>query len=128
MKGVSQLETLNPYTTVQAETMSNQSNNISVDGLGDTVVKGTKGSWIKASGVNFSNGADTLTIKASSKNGAVIKVCTGSANGTAITYAEIPAGSSMSEITVPVVNSVSGNKDVYFVFSDNISFDSWSFK
>ena len=51
-----------------------------------------------------------------------------SENGTAITYAEIPAGSSMSEITVPVVNSVSGNKDVYFVFSDNISFDSWSFK
>lgn len=128
MKGVSQLETLNPYTTVQAETMSNQSNDISVEGLGDTVVKGTKGSWIKASGVNFSNGADTLTIKASSKNGAVIKVCTGSANGTAITYAEIPAGSSMSEITVPVVNSVSGNKDIYFVFSDNISFDSWSFK
>ena len=128
MKGVSQLETLNPYTTVQAETMSNQSNDISVEGLGDTVVKGSKGSWIKASGVNFSNGADTLTIKASSKNGAVIKVCTGSANGTAITYAEIPAGSSMSEITVPVVNSVSGNKDIYFVFSDNISFDSWSFK
>lgn len=108
--------------------MSNQSNDISVEGLGDTVVKGSKGSWIKASGVNFSNGADTLTIKASSKNGAVIKVCTGSANGTAITYAEIPAGSSMSEITVPVVNSVSGNKDIYFVFSDNISFDSWSFK
>ena len=128
MKGVSQLETLNPYTTVQAETMSNQSNDISVEGLGDTVVKGSKGSWIKASGVNFSNGADTLTIKASSKNGAVIKVCTGSANGTAITYAEIPAGSSMSEITVPVVNSVSGNKDIYFVFSDDISFDSWSFK
>ena len=128
MKGVSQLETLNPYTTVQAETMSNQSNDISVEGLGDTVVKGSKGSWIKANGVNFSNGADTLTIKASSKNGAVIKVCTGSANGTAITYAEIPAGSSMSEITVPVVNSVSGNKDIYFVFSDDISFDSWSFK
>ena len=128
MKGVSQLETLNPYTTVQAETMSNQSNDISVEGLGDTVVKGSKGSWIKASGVNFSNGADTLTIKASSKNGAVIKVCTGSANGTAITYAEIPAGGSMSEITVPVVNSVSGNKDIYFVFSDDISFDSWSFK
>ncbi len=127
MSGISQLKTLSPYQTVQAETMSNQSKDITVTGLGDSIVTGTKGSWIKASGVNFSNGATTMTVKASSKNGAVIKICTDSANGSAITYAEIPAGGVMSEITVPVINSVSGSKDVYFVFSGDISFDSWSF-
>lgn len=127
MAGIAQLKTLSPYQTVQAETMSNQSCDISVSGLGDTVVSGTKGSWIKASGVNFSSSASTLAVKASSKNGAVIKVCTGSTDGTAITYAEIPAGGTMSEITVPVVNSVSGSNDVYFVFSGDVSFDWWCF-
>ena len=124
--GVSQLETLNPYTTVQAETMSNQSKNIRVNGLGNTTVSADKGEWIKASGVNFSNGENSLTIKASSKSGSVIKVCTGSPSGTAITYVEIPAGSSQ-EITVPVVNEVTGQKDVYFVFSGQAEMDYWVF-
>ncbi|MCI7805152.1 MAG: endo-1,4-beta-xylanase [Oscillospiraceae bacterium] len=127
MEGVAQLKTLSPNQKVQAETMSNQSKDISVSGLGDTVVSGTKGSWIKASGVNFSGNENSLTIKASAKNGAVIKVCTGSATGSAVTYVEIPAGGTMSEITVPVVNSVSGSKDVYFVFSGDINFDYWCF-
>ena len=128
MSGISQLKSLNPYQSIQAETMSNQSKDITVTGLGNTTVKGVKGSWIKANGVNFSNGTKSLTIKASSNNGAVIKVCSGSTNGTAITYVEIPAGGSMSEVTVPTINSVSGNKDIYFVFSDDLEFDSWSFK
>ena len=127
MAGIAQLKSLNPYTKVQSETMSNQSKDISVSGLGNTTVKGTKGSWIKASGVNFTNDADALTVCASSKNGAVIKVCTGSADGKAITYAEIPAGGTMSEIKVPVVNSVSGAKDLYFVFSGDLEFDYWCF-
>lgn len=125
--GVKQIESLNPYTTVQAETMSNQSQGIAVNGLSDTTVTGTKGSWTKVSGVNFSNGAKTLTVKACSKSGAVIKVCTGGTNGDVVTYAEIKAGSTPEEITVPVVNSVSGNKDLYFVFSGDVTFDSWSF-
>lgn len=41
-------------------------------------------------------------------------------------YAEIPAGSTFNEITVPV-SSVSGTKDVYFVFSDSADFDYWYF-
>lgn len=127
MSGIAQLKSLSPYQTVQAETMSNQSSDISVNGLGNTTVKGTKGSWIKASGVNFSSGAKTLTINAASKSGAIIKVCSDSTNGKAIAYAEIPAGSSMNKITVPVINSVSDSKDIYFVFSGDVEFDSWSF-
>ncbi|MGN0621904.1 MAG: endo-1,4-beta-xylanase [Porcipelethomonas sp.] len=127
MAGIPQLKSINPDQKVQAETMSNQSNDISVSGLGDTVVTGTKGSWIKASGVDFSGNESNLTVRASSEKGAVIKVCTGSADGLAVTYAEIPAGSSMSEVTVPVINSVSGSKDVYFVFSGEIEMDYWYF-
>lgn len=125
MTGIAQLQKLNPYTTVQAECMSSQSNDIAVNGLGDTTVSGKKGSWFKVSGVNFSNGTKTMTVKASSANGAAIKVCTGSTNGDVIGYAEVPAGG-MTEISVPV-NNVSGSKDVYFVFSDALELDSWSF-
>lgn len=127
MAGVSQLKALSPYSVVQAETMSNQSTGILVSGLGNTTVSGTKGDWIKVSGVDFSKGADSLTINASSKNGAVIKVCTKSASGTAIAYAEIPSGGTISAVTAPTVSSVSGSQDVYFVFSGDLTFDSWSF-
>ncbi|MCR5122798.1 MAG: endo-1,4-beta-xylanase, partial [Ruminococcus sp.] len=105
MKGVSQIESLNPYTTVQAETMSNQSDDVVVNGLRDTTVSMKSGSWIKVSGVNFSKGVDTITIKGKG-NGTVIKVCTGSTNGTVIGYVELDG--TMSEQTVSAISSVSG--------------------
>ncbi len=126
MKGVSQIETLDPYKTVQAETMSSQSKGISVDGLQDTKVIGKKGDWTKVSGVNFKNGVDSITIKASSSNGGKIKICAGSPNGDVIGYADL--SSSMESVTVPAVSSISGTKDVYFVFSGDVQFDSWSVK
>lgn len=124
MKGVSQLETLDPYKTVQAETMSNQSKNISIDGLRDTKVIGKKGDWTKVSGVNFKNGVSSITVKASSSNGGKIKMCVGSPTGDVIGYADI--SSTLEELTFPAVSSVSGTKDVYFVFSGDVQFDSWS--
>ena len=126
MKGVSQLETLDPYETQRAATMSDQAG-INVKGVGNTVVSQIdKGDWIKVSGVNFSKGAGSVTVKASSQSGAVIKICTGSPTGEAIGYVEVPAGS-MSEITAPV-NDISGTKDLYFVFSGSLEFDSWVFE
>ena len=64
------------------------------------------------------------TIKGSG-NGTVIKVCTGSASGTPVAYIEVPSGGSMQEITAPVLN-LSGKNDLYFVFNNNISMDSWN--
>ena len=125
MTGISQLKTISPYQKNQAETMSNQSNDISVTGLGDTIVSGKSGSWIKVSGVNFAKGSSQLTVRASSVSGAALKICTGGTDGEVMGYAEIPAGG-MSEITVPV-NSVSGTKDIYFVFSGSLDFDYWQF-
>ncbi len=126
MTAIAQLKTLNPYTTVQAETMSHQGG-INVSGQGDTVVSEIdKGDWIRATGVNFSSGCETLTVRVSSQNGAAIKVCTGTASGDAIGYVEVPAGG-MTEITVPV-ESISGTKDICFVFSGQLEFDWWCFE
>ena len=132
-KGVAQLELLNPYEKVQAETMSNQSGMvdqstpaITVNGVGDTVVSSNKsGAWTKVAGVDFSKGASTITVRASSKNGCVIKVCAGSPSGEAVTYVEVPAGGSMSEITVPIVGSLGSKSDLCFVFNGQAEFDWW---
>lgn len=124
MKGVSQIETLNPYKTVQAETMSNQSKGISTTGLQNTKVVGKKGEWIKVSGVNLKNGVSAIKINANAKSGsAAIKICAGSPTGDVIGYAEVTSG----EVEVPAVTSMTGTKDIYFVFSGDVEFDSWSF-
>lgn len=124
MGGTSQLETLNPYQTVQAETMANQAG-IQIKGLGDTVVTDIQaGDWVKVKGVEFSGGCKTMTVRASSKSGAVIKVM--DSKGTAFAYAEIPAGGQMTDITV-ACNSITGVNDITFEFSGEMEFDSWSF-
>ncbi|MDE6019705.1 MAG: endo-1,4-beta-xylanase [Ruminococcus sp.] len=126
MKGVSQLESLNPYQIVQAETMSNQSKGIVVNGLYNTTVAGKKGEWIKVAGASFDKGASSVTVRASSKNGSAIKICKGGASGTAIGYVEIPAGGNMTEVTFPI-DSISGTNDITFVFSEQTDIDWWSF-
>lgn len=127
MTGVSQLKALDPYTKVQAETMSNQAG-INVSGLGDTVVTDIgAGDWIKVNGASFSKGASSVTIRVKSSKEAAIKICTGTATGTAIGYAEIPnTNGSFKEITVPV-DSISGTQDICFVFSDAMEIDWWQF-
>ncbi|HOH86137.1 endo-1,4-beta-xylanase [Ruminococcus sp.] len=124
--GVSQLENLDPTKTVRASTMSNQSKGISVSGVGNAVLELKKGEWAKVSKVDFSKVSGSLSAKASSKSGAIIKVCAGSATGEAITYIEVPAGGSMTDIETPLANIPDGASDIYFVANGDVSFDSWS--
>ncbi len=120
--GVSQIEALDPFTLVQAETLSHQGG-ITISGSGNTVVNADKGDWFRVSGVDCT-GAKSITVTASSQAGSIIKICAGSANGTEVSYVEIPAGGSMQEITVPVMN-LSGKTDLYFVFNNTTAIDSW---
>lgn len=127
MTGIAQKRTINPYQTVQAETMSNQAG-IQVRGLGDTVVTEIdQGDWIKVSGVYFSKGASQIAIKASSKSGCAVKICTGSPTGKAVGYAEIPAGGKMTTVSA-AVQVLNDTQDLYFVFSGQAEMDSWSAK
>lgn len=127
MTGIAQKKTINPYQTVQAETMSNQAG-IQVRGLGDTVVTEIdQGDWLKVSGVHFSKGASQIAIKASSKSGCAVKICTGSPTGKAVGYAEIPSGGTMTTVSA-MVQGLNGTQDLYFVFSGQAEMDSWSAK
>jgi len=121
--GVSQIKSFDPYTTSRAATFSHQGG-ITISGSGNSTVNAEKGSWYRVSKADCGNGAASLTIKASSKNGCIVKICKGSPSGDAVSYAEIPAGNSMQEITVPVQN-LSGEQDLCFVFNNSASIDSW---
>ena len=121
--GVSQIKAFDPYTTSRAATFSHQGG-ITISGSGNSTVNAEKGSWYRVSKADCGNGAASLTIKASSKNGCIVKVCKGSASGTAVAYAEIPGGNSMKEITVPV-QGLSGEQDLCFIFNNSASVDSW---
>ena len=127
MNGIAQKKTIDPYQTVQAETMSNQAG-IQVRGLDDTVVTEIdQGDWIKVSRVYFSKGASQIAIKASSKSGCAVKICTGSPTGKAVGYAEIPSGGTMTTVSA-MVQGLNGTQDLYFVFSGQAEMDSWSAK
>ena len=78
-------------------------------------------------GVDFKDGCRTFAARASSKNGAVIKVTKGGPDGEAFAYIEVPAGGSMTDLAPVACNSIDGVNDISFVFSGELEFDSWSF-
>ncbi len=121
--GISQIKSLDPFTTVRAATFSHQGG-IEITGSGDSVVSANKGDWFRVTGADCQS-ASAITVKASAKNGGIIKVCTGSPSGTAVAYIEVPSGGSMQEIAAPV-KGLSGKNNLYFVFNSDISMDSWT--
>ncbi len=120
--GVSQIKALDPFTTVRAATFSHQGG-LQIAGSGNSTVTAEKGDWFRVTGADCKS-ATSITVKASAQSGGIIKVCTGSASGTPVAYVEIPSGGSMQEIVAPV-SGLSGKTDLYFVFNNNISMDSW---
>ena len=120
--GVSQIRSLDPFTTVRAATFSHEGG-IQIEGSGNSTVSAEKGDWFRVTGVDCKS-ASAITVKASAQSGGIIKVCTGSASGTPVAYIEIPSGGSMQEVVAPVVG-LSGKSDLCFVFNSNISMDSW---
>ncbi|MBP1591052.1 MAG: carbohydrate-binding protein, partial [Oscillospiraceae bacterium] len=125
-KGVSAVDTLDPFKLVQAETMNNNGG-INVRGVGNTVVTDVnKGDWIRLTNVKFGQAPTTLTAKVGSKSGGVIKVCT-KQDGDAVAYINVPAGD-IQEVEATVFGDLNGTTDLYFIFSaDGIEFDSWQF-
>lgn len=121
MKGTSQIEKLDVYSKVQAETMSNQSKKVTVEGLYDTTVKASKGEWIKVSGADLSKGVKSITAKG---KGGSIRFTTGSPDGDVIGYLDLSSG---EETTLGAVSSPSGTKDIYITFSGDATLDYWFF-
>jgi len=123
IEGVKQVENVDGSALNYAASFAWQSG-IKVDGQGAVLpVKYSRGGWTGISQVDLGN-ANTITLKASSQSGATIKVCTDNEKGTVLGYVEIPAGSSLQEVTGNLTGA-SGVKNLFLVASNDASIESW---
>lgn len=125
MKGPGQLSYVNPYETVQAETIFNQGG-INVAGSGDTYVTDIQtGDFTSVKGVNFSKGVTNITAKVRSGGTGAIEIRVGSATGNMIGKINVSNTNGQFREFSGTVNSVSGVQNVYFVYNGSFEFDSW---
>ena len=76
-------------------------------------------------GADFSNGAKTLTLKASSKTGGAVRVALDRTFGDVLCEITIPAGSEGVEFTVDT-KKAEGEHDLYFIFAGNVEAEWWT--
>jgi len=124
LEGVPQLFNVDAYQTQLASLMAWEAG-VNTNGLGHTTVTYQKGEWTGVSQVDFADGADSVTVSAQSKNGAVIRITVDDVDGEVIGYIEVPASEEFQEVTAEV--SVSGVKNVFFLASDEVTVDTWVF-
>lgn len=131
--GVAQLKDFDPYRTVPGATMAweygitTQYEKLSPVKKVHTA-HGKAGSWLCLSNVDFKNGPVGLTVKA--KGNGVIRVSNGTLLKSNKTFAlvEVQDADKFQTYTVPVTDMPLGvRKKLYFIFSGDISIESWSF-
>ncbi len=120
-EGISQLETLDPYKTIEAETIAwnkgikvadiNGSNaNRELTYLDD-------GDWTSVAGADFGKeGTDKFTARVKSAKGGKIEVRLDSPEGSLIGTLEVPAGTDKYTDLSTEVTKVTGERNVFFVF------------
>lgn len=120
-EGVPQIKSLNPYDTVQAETINLQSGiktDVCSEG-GIMVTSISANDYIRVRGVDFADGADSFEVRAASgSSGGTIELRLGSQTGTLVGTCEITGtGGWTSWKTFKCsVTNCTGVKDLYLVF------------
>jgi hypothetical protein len=149
VKGPKQIETLNPFKRVEAETMNwseGVKTRFETEWEGDFdwargkkiadrlfVTSINNGDYIKVSGVNFSKGAKSVEVSVSPIYGGKIEIRSNEIDGEII--AEIDVDTKRQEgiwstFKAPVNKNIKGVHDIYFVFKgdkDLFYFDWWKF-
>lgn len=126
-----QIESLNPYQRVEAETMAwgyglktqrTERNGIVVSDIDD-------GEFILVKGVDFADGATTFTAKAQAAGESAISIRLDSKDGPEIGFVDIRAHNSFKR-TRCRISEVTGVHDLYFVFLHpaDLKWDYWEFK
>lgn len=128
--GVKQIKDFDELNLVQAETFAWQSGIETkyIDNTNMAVTNINAGDWIGLSNVNLSGDLNTFTATASSKNGAAIKIVLDKPDGETVGYLNVPAGGTYQTVSSKLCSSVSGTHNLFFVFSGEMDFDSWSLK
>ena len=123
MKGVAQLENFNPYQQVSAQTMYRQAG-LTIEGYAQNACTvATSGDWLQLKNVEFSQGAKSFTLCASSAEGGAVRVTTGKIDGEVLCEVTLPAGHE-GEITVETANA-EGVTDLYILFAGHVTAKWW---
>ena len=132
--GAPQIEALNPYQQVEAETIAFSSGLTTAaksDG-GVYVTSINNNDYIKVKGVDFGTGAASVDLRlAAAAAGGAIELRVGSQTGTVIATCAVEAtggAQTWKTVTCPVTGAT-GKQDLFFKFSgSNYNFDWWQFK
>lgn len=147
-EGVKRVGTINPYNTVQAETIA-YSEGLKTEMvteweryqpynrgrvIADRVIVTSinNGDYIKVQGVNFSKGIKSLDVSVAALYGGKIEVRTGTINGPLLGVVNVTGsgeGDVWKTIKTPM-KTVKGIHDLYFIFKGNkdlFYFDWWQF-
>ncbi|BCJ93967.1 endo-1,4-beta-xylanase [Anaerocolumna cellulosilytica] len=120
--GLSQLKYVNPYSTVEAESMS-QNNGIQTEACsegGRNVSFIENGDWIKITGVDFGTGAASFEARvASATSGGTIEIRLDSPNGTLVGTCQVGQTSGWQNWTTKTttVAGATGVHDLYLKFT-----------
>lgn len=133
--GAPQIESLNPYQQVEAETIAFSSGLTTAaksDGTGIYVTSISNGDYIKVKGVDFGTGASSVDLRvAAAASGGKIEIRVGGQSGTVVATCAVDAtggAQTWKTVTCPVTGAT-GKQDLFFKFSgSNYNFDWWHFK
>ena len=150
LEGPEQVEPLNPFNRVEAETMAwseGVKTRFETEWEGDfDWARGKKiddhlfvtainhGDYIKVSGVDFSDGAESVEVNVSPIYGGKIEIHADKIDGPIIATVDVNTTTEegiWKSFTALVNNNVKGVHDVYFIFKgekDLFYFDWWKFK
>lgn len=133
-KGVTQLQTVNPYELQQAETI-NQCEGVRCEGdyNGCYVTNISAGDYIKVKGVDFGDtGAKSLRFRARVEKKSTLYVRLSTKTGTIKAHLALtPTDGEWQDFECNVTGSLTGKRDIVFTFSGSgtslMDLDSWQF-
>ena len=128
--GVDQVQYVNPFDKVEAETMAWMAGIDTKNGGSNMLVTtGGAGNWTGVAGVDFGEGASIISAYVSSKKEGAIKICKGKVDGDVIGYISVPnTNGQLQEVTATLTKAISGVSDIFFIYSGDFEFDYWMCK
>ena len=124
MKGIAQLNPLQPFEGVAAATMADQAGiQVETDGTTSWVI-GHKGSWTKTADVFFGEMSESITVAGSAEEAGTLYVMADGLDGEIAAEISYPAG----EWEISASLALAQIHDVYFVFGGDATLNSWIVK
>ena len=118
-EGIAQLETVNPYKRIEAETIA-WNKGIKVRNIDDfhmELASLDDGDWTSVAGLDFGEeGTDKFTARVKSAKGGKIEVRLDSPEGSLIGTVEVPKGTDEYTDITTEITPVTGEKNVFLVF------------